>query len=167
MCDEIVPVIANDKEAMTAAELTEKPGLLNLKHRIQFNKVDPEHSDECKPHSQPRPMRTSRIGMEGAQGTSGNTRTPLLMSRRKTLKHHAEVEAEFHVEEEKAAEIKKQVQTAKNSPETQQLRAATALKEVAEMHQKCSYSVKVQEHKSGQEHSVKTDSRTHGADMRK
>ena len=30
MCEEVVPVIANDKEsmeAMTAAELTEKPGL--------------------------------------------------------------------------------------------------------------------------------------------
>ena len=65
------------------------------------------------------------------------------MSRRKTLKHQAEVEVEFHVEEEKAAEIKKQVQTAKNSPEAQQLRAAAALKEVAEMQQKCSYSVKV------------------------
>ena len=39
MCDEVVPVIANDKEsmeAMTAAELTEKPCLLNLKHRIQL-----------------------------------------------------------------------------------------------------------------------------------
>ena len=59
------------------------------------------------------------------------------------MKHHAEVQAEFHVEEEKAAEIKNQVQTAKNSPEAQQLRAAAALNEVAEMQQKCSYSVKV------------------------
>ena len=78
--------------------------------------------------------------------------------------------AEFHVEEEKATEIKKQVQTAKNSPEAQQHRAAAGLKEVAEMQQKCSDSVKVQscrEHKSGQEQSVKTDSKTHGADMRK
>ena len=67
MCDEIVPVIANDKEsmeAMTAAELTEKPGLLYLRHRIQFKQVDPEHVDECKPHSQPRPMRISRSGTE-------------------------------------------------------------------------------------------------------
>ena len=39
--------------------------------------------------------------MEGAQGTSGNTRTLLLMSRRKTLSHQAGIEAEFHVEEEK------------------------------------------------------------------
>ena len=34
MCDEVVPVIANDKEsmeAMTAAELTEIPGLLYLR----------------------------------------------------------------------------------------------------------------------------------------
>ena len=147
ICYEIVPVMANDKEsmeAMTAAELTEKPGLLNLKHRIQFKQVDPEHFDECKPHSQPRPMRISRSGMEGAQGTSGNTTTPLLMSRSQTLKHQAGVAAEFHVEEEKAAEIKKQVQTAKNSPEAQQLRAAAALKDVAEMQQKCSYSGKVQ-----------------------
>ena len=66
------------------------------------------------------------------------------MSRRRTLKHQAEVEAEFLVEEEKAAEIKKQVQTANNSPEAQQLRAAAALKDVAEMQEKCSYSVKVQ-----------------------
>ena len=140
MCDEVVPVIANDKEsmeAMTAAELTEKPGLLYLRHRIQFKQVDPEHFDECKPHSQPRPMRISKWN-RGAQGTS--TRTPLLMSRRKTSEHQAEVEAEFHVEEKKAAEVKKQVQTAKNSPEAQQLRAAAALKEVAEMQQKCSYN---------------------------
>ena len=92
------------------------------------------------------------------------------MSRRKTLSHQAGIEAEFHVEEEKAAEIKKQVQTAKNSPEAQQLRAAAALKEVAEMQQKYSYSGKVQVAESTRavkEHSVKTDSRTHGADMRK
>ena len=63
------------------------------------------------------------------------------MSRRKTLKHQAEVKAEFHVEEEKAAEIKNQVQTAKNSPEVQQHRAAAGLKEVAEMQQKCGDSV--------------------------
>ena len=70
MCDEIVPVIANDKEsmeAMTAAELTEKPGLLNLRHRIQFKQVDPEHVDECKPRSQPRPMRISRSGMKSTR----------------------------------------------------------------------------------------------------
>ena len=60
------------------------------------------------------------------------------------MKHHAKIEAEFHVEEEKAAEIKKQVRTAKNSPEAQQLRAAAALKAVPEMQQKCSYSVKDQ-----------------------
>ena len=67
MCDQVVPVIANDEEsmeAMTEAELNEKPGLLNLKHRIQFKQVDPEHVDECKPHSQPRPMRISRSGIE-------------------------------------------------------------------------------------------------------
>ena len=131
MCDEVVPVLQTNEEsmeAMTAAELTEKLSLQILKHRIQFKQVDPEHFDECKPHSQPRPMRISRSGMEGTQGTSGNTRT-------KTLSHQARIEAEFHVEEEKAAEIKKQVQTAKNSPEAQQLRAAAALKEVAEMQQ--------------------------------
>ena len=66
------------------------------------------------------------------------------MSRSQTLKHQAGIAAEFHVEEEKAAEIKKQVRTAKNSPEAQQLRAAAALKDVAEMQQKCSYSGKVQ-----------------------
>ena len=83
------------------------------------------------------------------------------MSRWKTLKHQAEVEAEFHVEEEKAAEIKKQVHTAKNSPEAQQLLAPAALKEVAEMQQRCSYSVKNQVAESTcQDHSVKTDSRT-------
>ena len=68
MCDEVVPVIGNDKEsieAMTAAELTEKPALLYLRHRIQFKQVDPEHVHECKPHSQPRPMRISRSGTEG------------------------------------------------------------------------------------------------------
>ena len=40
-----------------------------------------------------------------------------------TLKHQAEVEAEFHVEEGKVAEIKNQVQTAKKSPEALQHRA--------------------------------------------
>ena len=66
------------------------------------------------------------------------------MSSWKTLKHHAEVEAECHVEEEKAAQIKKRVQTSKNSPEAQQHRAAAGLKEVAEMQQNCSDSVKVE-----------------------
>ena len=47
--------------------------------------------------------------------------------------YQTEVETELDVEEEKAAEIKNQVQTAKNSHEAQQLRAATASKEVAEM----------------------------------
>ena len=82
----------------------------------------------------------------------------------KNLKRQAKV-----VEEKKAAEINNQVQTAKNSPEEQQNRAAAALKEVAEMQQKCSDSVKVscsyREHKSGREHSLKTESRTHGKDM--
>ena len=60
------------------------------------------------------------------------------------MKHQAGIAAEFHVEEEKAAEIKNQVQTAKNSPEAQQVRVAATLKEVVEMQQKCSYSGKVQ-----------------------
>ena len=55
-----------------------------------------------------------------------------------------EVEIELDVEEEKAAETKNQVQTAKNSPEAQQHRAATASKEVAEMQQEWRDSVKVQ-----------------------
>ena len=70
MCDEVAPVIANDKEsmeAMTAPELTEKPGLLNLRHRIQIKQVDPEHVDECEPYSQPRMMRISRSGIEGTR----------------------------------------------------------------------------------------------------
>ena len=49
--------------------------------------------------------------------------------------YQTEVETELDVEEEKAAEIKNQVQTAKNSREAQQHRAATASKEVAEMQQ--------------------------------
>ena len=60
------------------------------------------------------------------------------------MKRQAEVVVEFHVEEEKAADIKNQVQTVKNSPEAHQCRAAAALKEVAEMQQKCSDSVKVE-----------------------
>ena len=39
-------------ETMTTAELVGKSELLNLRHRIQFMQVDPEHVDECKPHSQ-------------------------------------------------------------------------------------------------------------------
>ena len=39
-------------ETMMSAELTEKSELLNLRHRIQFMQVDPEHVDECNPHSQ-------------------------------------------------------------------------------------------------------------------
>ena len=58
------------------------------------------------------------------------------------LKYQTEVEVEFHVEE-KAAEIKNQVQTVKNSPDAQQHQAATALKEVAEMQRECKDSVKV------------------------
>ena len=53
------------------------------------------------------------------------------------MKHQVVVEAEFHAEEEKVAEIKNQVQTAKNSPEALQHRAAAELKEVAEMQQEC------------------------------
>ena len=70
MCNAVVPVFANDKEsmeAMTAAEITEKPGLLNLRHRPRFKQVDPELVDECKPHSQPRSMRISRSGMKGTR----------------------------------------------------------------------------------------------------
>ena len=52
-----------------------------------------------------------------------------------TSEYQTEVEIELDVEEEKAAEIKNQVQTAKNSPEAQQHRPATASKEVAEMQQ--------------------------------
>ena len=52
-------------ETMMSAELTEKSELLNLRHRIQFMQVDPEHVDECKPHSQPRLMRISRRRIEG------------------------------------------------------------------------------------------------------
>ena len=58
--------------------------------------------------------------------------------------YQTEVETELDVEEEKAAEIKNQVQTAKNSHEAQQHRAATASKEVAEMQQEWRDSVKVQ-----------------------
>ena len=58
--------------------------------------------------------------------------------------YQIEVEIELDVEEEKAAEIKNQVQTAKNSPEAQQHRAATASKEVAEMQQEWRDSVTVQ-----------------------
>ena len=58
--------------------------------------------------------------------------------------YQTEVETELDVEEEKAAEIKNQVQTVKNSPEAQQHRSATASKEVAEMQQECRDSVKVQ-----------------------
>ena len=59
------------------------------------------------------------------------------------LEYQTEVETELDVEEEKAAEIKNQVQTARNSPEAQQHRA-TASKEVAEMQQEWRDSVKVQ-----------------------
>ena len=52
-------------ETMMSAELTEKSELLNLRHRIQFIHVDPEHVAECKPHSQSRLMRISRSGIEG------------------------------------------------------------------------------------------------------
>ena len=58
--------------------------------------------------------------------------------------YQTEVEIELDVEEEKAAETKNQVQTAKNSPEAQQHRSATASEEVAEMHQEWRDSVKVQ-----------------------
>ena len=57
--------------------------------------------------------------------------------------YQTEVEIELDVEEEKAAEIKNQVQTAKNSPEAQQHRPATASKEVAEMQHEWRDSVKV------------------------
>ena len=61
-----------------------------------------------------------------------------------TSEYQTEVETELDVEEERAAEIKNQVQTAKNSPEAQQHRPATASKEVAEMQQEWRDSVKVQ-----------------------
>ena len=86
-------------ETMMSAELTEKSELLNLRHRIQFMQVDPEHVDECKTTFPAETDANLAKWNRGAQGTSGNTRTPLLMSRRKTLKHQAQVEAEFHVEE--------------------------------------------------------------------
>ena len=60
------------------------------------------------------------------------------------LEHQTEVEIELGVGEEKAAEIKNQVQTAKNSLEAQQHRSATASKDVAETQQEWRDSVKVQ-----------------------
>ena len=59
------------------------------------------------------------------------------------LEYQTEVQVELYIEEENAAEIKNQVQTVKNSRETQQHRPATATKEVAEMQQECRDSVKV------------------------
>ena len=50
-----------------AAELTEKLSLQILRHRIQFKLIVPEDVDECKPHSQPRPMRISRSGMKSTR----------------------------------------------------------------------------------------------------
>ena len=58
--------------------------------------------------------------------------------------YQTEVETELDVQEEKAAEIKNQVQTAKNSPEAQQQQATTESKDVAEMQQEWRDSVKVQ-----------------------
>ena len=57
--------------------------------------------------------------------------------RAESILHQSEVEVEFHVEKEKAAEIKNQVQTVTNSPEAQQQQATTASKEVAEMQKEC------------------------------
>ena len=59
------------------------------------------------------------------------------------LEYQTEVDIELDSEEEKAVEIKNQVQTANNSPEAKQHRAATASKEVAEMYQEWSGSVKI------------------------
>ena len=52
---------------------------------------------------------------------------------RSILEYQTEAEIELDVEEEKAAEIKNEVKTAKSSPEALQHRAATASTEVAEM----------------------------------
>ena len=79
-------------QTMTTAEINVKSDLFNLRHRIQFMQVDFEHVDECKPHS-----KNLAKWKRGAQGTSGNTRTPLLMSRRKTLKHQAEQTAKYSI----------------------------------------------------------------------
>ena len=68
-----------------AAKLTEKPGLLNLRHRIQFKHVDPEHADECKPHSQPRPMRILRSGMKGTRNKRQHENTTSLDEKNKNL----------------------------------------------------------------------------------
>ena len=77
--------------------------------------------------------------------------------------YQTEVEIELDVEEEKAAEIKNQVQTAKNSPEAQQHRAATASKQVAEMQQEWRDSVKVQ----AAEDTRANENTAHGTNMRK
>ena len=93
----------------------------------------------------PRPMRISRSGVKGTRNKRQHQNTATDEQKNpgeKNLKRQAEVVVEFHFEEEKASEIKNQVQTAKNSPEAQQYRTAAALKEVAEMQQKCSDSVK-------------------------
>ena len=60
------------------------------------------------------------------------------------LEYQTDGKIELDVEEEKAAEIKNQVQTAKNLLEALQQQAATASKEVAEMHQEWRDSVNVQ-----------------------
>ena len=65
-------------------------------------------------------MRNSRSGMKGArnkrQRETAAANEPQKLGE-KTLKHHAEVETENHVEEEEDAEFKKQVRTVKKSHE--------------------------------------------------
>ena len=99
--------------------------------------------------------------MHGASGGEEQKRVQSISE------YQTEVEIELDVEEDKAAEIKNQVQTAQNSLEAQQHRAATASKEVAEMQQGWGGSVEVQASESRRERSMKTESKTHGTDMRK
>ena len=107
---------------------SEKPGLLNLRHRQRTRgRVQTTF-----------PAKTDANLEKWNEGHKEQAATPEHRYRwaeelgEKNLKRQAEVEAEFHVEEEKAAEIKNQVQTAKNSPDAQQYRAAAALMEVAD-----------------------------------
>ena len=65
-------------------------------------------------------MKILRSGMQRSRSKQHNVTPPLRKTRKFSeglLEHQAEVEAEFHDEEAKAAELKNEVQTAKKSQE--------------------------------------------------
>ena len=93
-----------------------------------------EHVDHEQVHEKRQPVLRAKFKENLAKQNAESKKRSTMRETSAAEEQQTEVEVEFHMEEEKAAEIKNQVQTVKIS---QQQQATTASKEVAGMQRQC------------------------------